>query len=70
MTWITLLLVQASLNREKGAKGSDEWLPPDQSYRCEYTARFNVIMVKYELKYIPAEQRVTNKRIKACEQKE
>jgi hypothetical protein len=61
-----LILVQASLNRQKGLKGLDEWLPPKQSYRCEYIARFNAIMAKYELKYIPAEQRVVNKMVNAC----
>ena len=61
-----LILVQASLNRQKGAKGLDEWLPPNHSYRCEYIARFNAVMIKYELKYIPAEQRVVNKMVNAC----
>ena len=62
----TLILVQASLNRQKGAKGLDEWLPHNQSYRCEYVARFNAIMAKYELKYIPTEQRIVNKMVNAC----
>jgi hypothetical protein len=61
-----LLLVNASLNRQKGAKGLDEWLPPKQSYRCEYIARFNSVMVKYELSYIPSEQRIINRMVKAC----
>jgi hypothetical protein len=49
-----LILVEASLNRQKGAKGLDDWLPSNQQYRCEYIARFNAIMVKYELSYIPS----------------
>jgi hypothetical protein len=61
-----LVLVQASLNRQKGANGVDDWLPPNQSYRCEYITRFNAIMAKYDLKYIPAEQRVVNKMVSAC----
>jgi hypothetical protein len=61
-----LALVQASLNRQKGANGVDDWLPPNQSYRCEYITRFNAIMAKYDLKYIPAEQRVVNKMVSAC----
>lgn len=61
-----LILVQASLNRQKGAKGLDEWLPPNQTYRCEYIARFNAIMAKYELAYIPAEQRIVNRMVGAC----
>jgi hypothetical protein len=61
-----LILVLASLNSQKGAKGLDEWLPPNNPYRCEYIARFNAIMVKYELSYIPSEQRIVDKMIKAC----
>ena len=63
-----LLLVSASLNRQKGAKGLDEWLPPNHSYRCDYIAHFNAVMAKYELKYIPSEQRIVNKMVKACNQ--
>jgi hypothetical protein len=61
-----LLLVNASLNRQKGAKGLDEWLPPSQSYRCEYIARFNSVMAQYELSYIPSEKRIINRMVKAC----
>tara|TARA_R110001583_G_scaffold139765_1_gene291959 strand:- start:426 stop:1145 length:720 start_codon:yes stop_codon:yes gene_type:complete len=61
-----LILAQASLNRQKGAKGLDEWLPPNHRYRCEYIARFNSVMTKYDLVYIPSEQRIVNKMVKAC----
>ncbi|MFT4804238.1 MAG: hypothetical protein ACI9YE_001437 [Psychroserpens sp.] len=61
-----LILAKASLNRQKGAKGLTEWLPPNYSYRCEYIARFNAVMVKYELSYIPSEKRIVNRMIKAC----
>jgi hypothetical protein len=61
-----LILAKASLNRQKGAKGLTEWLPPNYSYRCEYIARFNAVMLKYELSYIPSEQRIVNRMIKAC----
>jgi hypothetical protein len=61
-----LILVDASLNRQKGTKGLDEWLPPNHSYRCEYIARFNAVMQKYKLQYIPTEQRIVNKMVKAC----
>jgi hypothetical protein len=61
-----LVLVQASLNRQKGAKGLDEWLPPNHSYRCEYIVRFNSVITKYELQLIPAEQRIVNKMVTAC----
>lgn len=62
-----LILAKASLNRQKGAKGIDEWLPPNFSYRCAYIARFNAVMSKYELSFIPSEQRIVNRLAKACE---
>ena len=61
-----LLLVRASLNRQKGSKGPDEWMPPNHSYRCDYLKTFNIIMVKYELQYIPSERRIIGKMLKAC----
>ena len=62
-----LLLVQASLNRQKGAKGLDEWLPPNHQYRCEYISKFNAVMNNYGLSYIPAEKRIVNKMLEACD---
>lgn len=44
---INLLSVELSLNREKGAKGPDEWLPP--SGKCQYVSRFVRIVKVYEL---------------------
>ena len=61
-----LLLVQASLNRQKGAKGPTEWMPPNQSYRCDYLAHFNKVVDKYNLKFIPSEKRIVNRMIDAC----
>src|SRR5690554_5571899 len=42
-----LLPVEASLNRSKGAKGPDEWLPP--AGQCGYVARFVRIVKLYDL---------------------
>jgi hypothetical protein len=61
-----LILAKASLNRQKGAKGLTEWLPPNFPYRCEYIARFNAVMVKYKLSYIPSEQRIISRMVEAC----
>ena len=35
-----LILVKTSLNRQKGAKGLHDWLPPNHIYRCRYIERF------------------------------
>ena len=42
-----LLSVEASLNRQKGAKGLDEWLPP--SNQCQYLVRFIRVYKTYGL---------------------
>ncbi len=44
---INLAPVEASLNRSKGAKGLDEWLPP--ANQVQYKARFQRIVLKYGL---------------------
>jgi hypothetical protein len=44
-----LILAQASLNCQKGAKGLSDWLPPNHQYRCEYITHFNKVMSKYAL---------------------
>lgn len=42
-----LLSVEASLNRQKGDKGLDEWLPPTN--QCQYVLRFQRIAKSYQL---------------------
>jgi hypothetical protein len=61
-----LILAQASLNRQKGAKGISDWLPPNHQYRCEYITHFNKVMSKYNLQSIPSDQRIVNRLVKAC----
>ncbi|WP_218395566.1 HNH endonuclease family protein [Alteromonas lipotrueae] len=61
-----LLLVKASLNRQKGAKGPDEWLPPNHLFRCEYIANFAYIIDKYGLKLVSSEKRIVDKMQLAC----
>lgn len=43
---INLVAVEASLNRQKGAKGLDEWLPPKN--QTQYKARFDRIWKLYK----------------------
>ncbi|MFW5823646.1 MAG: HNH endonuclease family protein [Marinobacter sp.] len=45
---VNLLPVEAGLNRSKGARGPDEWLPP--SGQCQYLARFLRIVKTYDLR--------------------
>ena len=46
---VNLWSVELSLNRQKGAKGPEEWLPP--TGQCGYVARFTRIVKRYGLKY-------------------
>lgn len=39
--------VEASLNRSKGARGPDDWLPP--AGKCQYTLRFLLNVKRYQL---------------------
>ncbi|MDG1122335.1 MAG: HNH endonuclease family protein [Glaciecola sp.] len=44
---VNLLSVEASLNRQKGAKGPEQWLPPKN--QCAYVARFFRVIRTYDL---------------------
>ncbi|MFA0356915.1 HNH endonuclease family protein [Vibrio breoganii] len=48
-----LIAVEASLNRQKGAKGIDEWIPPKNE--CQYILRFMRIKQKYGLQLSQSE---------------
>lgn len=64
---INLLAVDDSLNQQKGAKGPNEWLPPNHAFRCEYLSMWNRVLNKYqELKMSASELRTFNKQIQAC----
>ena len=59
-----LLVVEASLNRQKSDKGPDEWLPP--ANQCAYIARFERIRKIYSLKLSSIEERSFEKLISKC----
>ena len=50
-----LLPVSKRLNRSKGAKGPDKWLPKNQEFKCEYHKAFDDVVKKYDLTYTPEE---------------
>ena len=51
-----LLAVKSSVNREKGALGPTDWLPPNSQFHCQYLSRWKRIILKYELKLSEIEQ--------------
>lgn len=50
-----LLVVSGKLNKEKGALGPNLWLPPKDS--CSYIKNFHRIVTKWDLKYLPNEEK-------------
>lgn len=46
-----LFATKAAVNREKGARGPLEWLPPNESFQCEYVTRFERIVRTWNLSY-------------------
>jgi hypothetical protein len=53
-----LIAVEDTVNRSKGSRGIDRWLPPRQSYRDQYLEKWNRLLLKYGLK--PAYPRTDN----------
>jgi hypothetical protein len=49
-----LLATQSSVNRRKGAKGPDQWLPAINP--CEYATRWKLILEKYGLNVLSVER--------------
>lgn len=44
-----LLVVSAKLNRQKGAFGPENWMPPNSEYRCDYVLTFYKLARSYDL---------------------
>lgn len=61
---VNLWPVELSLNRSKGAKGPDEWLPP--SAKCGYVARFFRIVKQYNLQPSSSEAGWITSFLKEC----
>ena len=62
---VNLIPVEASLNRSKGARGPDEWLPP--SGQCGYIARFVRIVRVYGLDMEADEERGIQELLGQCQ---
>jgi hypothetical protein len=50
-----LLAVKASLNRQKGAKGPEQWKPPNQDFWCEYGREWEQVKATWHLTTTTAE---------------
>lgn len=47
--------VSRSANRSKGSRAPDEWMPPNQDFRCQYAKDWLKAKYKWELDYDPEE---------------
>jgi hypothetical protein len=51
----TLVAVTAAVNHAKGARGPEEWLPPDPGNRCRYVADWVAVKARWRLTMDPRE---------------
>lgn len=58
---VNLFAVQASVNRRKGALGVLDWLPPAESFHCQYILRFTRVTKNYGLVLSDYEQQKFSK---------
>ena len=62
-----LIAVTARANRSKGARGPEEWKPPDRSYWCRYAVDWTTIKHKWDLTATPAEFAALDGMLNTCD---
>lgn len=62
-----LLAVSASANRSKGARGPDEWLPPNPEYRCDYIKDWSAVKTKWSLSMSESEASMVEYMLRVCD---
>ncbi|MCY4625051.1 MAG: excalibur calcium-binding domain-containing protein [Chloroflexi bacterium] len=62
-----LIAVTALVNREKGAKGPEEWRPPDEAYWCEYASSWAGVKQTWGLTATHAETIALQDMLKTCD---
>ena len=61
-----LIAVTARANRSKGARGPDQWKPPNQSYWCKYATHWTRVKHKWGLTATPPEAAALQGMLKTC----
>ena len=62
-----LIATTASANRSKGAKGPEEWRPPDESYWCQYATDWATIKSQWGLSVTVEELEALEDMMATCE---
>ena len=62
-----LIAVTASANRSKGAKGPEEWGPPEQSYWCDYATDWTEVKARWDLTMTERESEIVMDMLGTCE---
>ncbi len=62
-----LLAVSASENRKKGARGPDEYMPPNEAFHCEYVHIWLKIKKRWKLGIADKEMKAINKVLEKCD---
>ncbi len=62
-----LIATTARANREKGAKGPEEWRPPDEGYWCRYAVDWIAVKRKWELTTTEDEADALRQMVESCE---
>lgn len=63
---LNLLVVDGPTNQSKGDATAEEWLPPNNAYRCEYGRIVVTVKVQYQLTVTPAEQAALRATLEQC----
>ena len=61
-----LIAVTARANRSKGAKGPEEWRPPDEGYWCEYAVNWTDVKAQWGLTMTREESRAVLEMLEGC----
>ena len=61
-----LVAVTARANRSKGAKGPEEWRPPDEGYWCEYAFHWTEVKTRWQLTMTKAKADAVMEMLSTC----
>ena len=62
-----LIAVQDRANQSKGARGPDEWMPPDETYWCQYAQDWAEIKARWKLTMTDPEAEAVMEMLQRCE---